>query len=538
VKRNANTATRPNTPNEPRAAVRLVRCAIYTRKSSEEGLEQEFNSLDAQRESGEAFVRSQAGEGWALVGDRYDDGGYTGGNTERPGLQRLLADIEAGKIDCVVVYKVDRLSRSLLDFAQLMRTFEQKQVSFVSVTQQFNTATSMGRLVLNVLLSFAQFEREIISERTRDKIAATRRKGKWTGGHPQLGYDVDPAGYKLVVNAVEAERVRQIFALYLEHESLLPVVEELARRKCATKRWATRKGPERGGQPFTRTSLYRLLTNVVYAGKVRYKNEVHDGEHPAVVDPAVFHRAQTLLRRNGATGGAPVRNQFGALLKGLIRCTACDCAMTPSHTTRKGRRYRYYVCLAAQKSGWTTCPTKSIPAQEIEAFVVDRIRCVGRDPDLLRDVLAQARDQTQVRTAELETEQHGLERDLVRWHTEVRKLSVQFRPEEDNGELVGRLADLHERIGSVETRVRQIREQVKAVTDRLIPEEEATKALSAFDPVWETLTPNEQAKVIELLVERIEYDGRDGKVTVTFHPTGIRALADELAERIEHKEIA
>src|SRR5688572_27855994 len=264
--------TRPSAgkprPTEPRASIRLVRCAIYTRKSSEEGLEQEFNSLDAQRDSGEAFVRSQAGEGWALVADRYDDGGYTGGNTERPGLQRLLADIEAGKIDCVVVYKVDRLSRSLLDFAQMMRTFEGRNVSFVSVTQQFNTATSMGRLVLNVLLSFAQFEREIISERTRDKIAATRRKGKWAGGHPLLGYDVDPAGYKLVVNTTEAERVRQIFALYLEHESLLPVVEELARRKCAVKRWQTRKGPERGGQPFTRTSLYRLLTNVVYAGKV------------------------------------------------------------------------------------------------------------------------------------------------------------------------------------------------------------------------------------------------------------------------------
>jgi site-specific DNA recombinase len=278
--------------------VKLVRCAIYTRKSSEEGLEQEFNSLDAQREAGEAFVRSQAGEGWALVGERYDDGGYTGGNTERPGLQRLLAEIEAGKIDCVVVYKVDRLSRSLLDFAQLMRTFEQCKVSFVSVTQQFNTATSMGRLVLNVLLSFAQFEREIISERTRDKIAATRRKGKWTGGHPLLGYDVDPAGYKLVVNPAEAERVRQIFALYLEHESLLPVVEELAQRKWVGKKWKTRKGPERGGQPFTRTCLYRLLTNVVYTGNM----------HPAAAPaPPVPRRVQVV--RHPRARVAPARCQ-------------------------------------------------------------------------------------------------------------------------------------------------------------------------------------------------------------------------------------
>ena len=536
ITNNAIRATKP--PAEPRASVRLVRCGIYTRKSTEEGLEQEFNSLDAQREAGEAYVRSQAGEGWALLSERYDDGGYTGANTERPGLQRLMADIDAGKIDCVVVYKVDRLSRSLLDFAQLMRAFEQKRVSFVSVTQQFNTATSMGRLVLNVLLSFAQFEREIISERTRDKIAATRRKGKWAGGHPQLGYDVDPAGYKLTVNPKEAERVRQIFTLYLEHRSLMPVVEELSKRKWTVKRWQTRKGPERGGKPFTRTSLYRLLTNVLYAGKVRYKDELHDGEHPAIVDPGVFQQVQALLSRNGATGGAPVRNHFGALLKGLIRCAACDCAMSPSHTTRKNRRYRYYVCLAAQKSGWETCPSKSIPAQEIEAFVVERIRCVGRDPELLRSVLAQAREKDKECTSELETEQRGLEKDLSRWHGEVRKLSVQLKPGEDNGELVGRLADLHERIGTVEQRVGKVRGQIKEVTDQLIPEEEATKALAAFDPVWETLTPNEQARVIELLVERVDYDGRDGKVTVAFHPTGIKALADELAERAEEREIA
>jgi site-specific DNA recombinase len=199
----------------PRATVPVVRCAVYTRKSTEEGLEQEFNSLDAQRESCEAFIRSQSHEGWTLLPDRYDDGGFTGGNMDRPALKRLMADIEAGKVDAVVVYKVDRLSRSLLDFARLMQTFEKYRVSFVSVTQQFNTATSMGRLVLNVLLSFAQFEREIISERTRDKIAATRRKGKWAGGWPILGYDVDPQGFKLNVNPAEAERVRVIFKLYL-----------------------------------------------------------------------------------------------------------------------------------------------------------------------------------------------------------------------------------------------------------------------------------------------------------------------------------
>jgi site-specific DNA recombinase len=286
-----------NHPNKKSAAtLPLVRCAIYTRKSTEEGLEQEFNSLDAQRESAEAFIRSQAHEGWTCLPDRYDDGGFTGGNLERPALRRLLADIDAGKIDLVVCYKVDRLSRSLLDFAKMMAAFERHGVSFVSVTQQFNTATSMGRLVLNVLLSFAQFEREIIAERTRDKVAATRRKGKWAGGTPLPGYDLDLRGGRLLVNDEEASRVRAIFALYLEHQALLPVVQELERRGWGGKRWQTRKGRTRGGRPFAKTALYRLLTNVAYSGKVRYKDEVHDGQQPALIDADTFGRVQALLR--------------------------------------------------------------------------------------------------------------------------------------------------------------------------------------------------------------------------------------------------
>src|SRR5450759_3457691 len=272
----------------PRSTTPCIRCAIYTRKSTEEGLEQEFNSLDAQRESAEAFIKSQAGEGWTCVAERYDDGGFTGGNMDRPALQRLMADVEAGRIDCLVVYKVDRLSRSLLDFAKIMEAFEKRHVSFVAVTQQINSATSMGRLMLNVLLPFAQFEREIIGERTRDKVAAARRQGEWAGGPPLLGYDLDPGGQRLAVNTEEAERVRAIFALFLEHASLPPVVRELEARGWTNKRWRTRSGKESGGDPFTKIGLRRLLTNVLYAGKVRYKDEVHDGEQPALVDPAVF----------------------------------------------------------------------------------------------------------------------------------------------------------------------------------------------------------------------------------------------------------
>jgi site-specific DNA recombinase len=518
--------------NHPRkkaaATLPLVRCAIYTRKSTEEGLEQEFNSLDAQRESAEAFIRSQAHEGWTCLPARYDDGGFTGGNMERPALQRLLADIQAGKIDCVVCYKVDRLSRSLLDFAKMMETFEQHGVSFVSITQQFNSATSMGRLVLNVLLSFAQFEREIIAERTRDKMAATRRKGKWSGGTPVLGYDLDPRGRRLHVNEEEAARVRAIFALYLEHQALLPVVQELARRGWDGKCWQTRHGRQRGGRPFDKTSLYRLLTNVVYAGKVRYKDEVHQGEQPALIDPDTFGRVQALLRCHGPDIGPPSINGFSSLLKGLLRCLPCDCAMTPAHSTRKGhQRYRYYTCVNAQKRGWQSCPSKSIPAAQIEQLVVSQIQQLGRDPQVLRDVLSQVRQQDDARLAELEAERAALERDLLRGQGEVRRLLAELGTGPSNGRVVSRLAELQERVGQVEQRIARLRAQMEAVQQERLDEAAATQALAGLDPAWGTMTPTEQARVVGLLVSRVDYDGARGKVSITFHPLGLKTLASD-----------
>ena len=369
----------------------LVRCAIYTRKSTEQGLEQEYNTLDAQRDAGENFIRSQAHEGWQMVPDRYDDGGFTGGNMERPALQQLMADIQAGKIDCVVVYKVDRLSRSLLDFARMMETFERYHVSFVSVTQHFNTSTSMGRLILNVLLSFAQFEREMISERTRDKVAAARRKGKWIGGVPILGYTVEKS--KLVVDEAEAVRVREIFELYLETQSLMAVVKELNARGWPTKSWLTKQGARRGGTPFNKNRLYHLLSNVAYVGKVGYRDEVHPGEHTAIVSEEVFLQVQAVLKRDLKTGASLTRNKHGALLKGLIRCGSCDCAMLHSYTAKGNRRWRYYICRKAQQHGWTSCPAPSLQAPEIERFVAEQIKGIAASPEMLAATLVQVRQQ-------------------------------------------------------------------------------------------------------------------------------------------------
>ncbi len=511
-------------PAPARTPASTVRCAIYTRKSSEEGLEQEFNSLDAQRESGEAYVASQKAEGWVCLPDKYDDGGFTGGNMERPAIRRLMADIEAGKIDCVVVYKVDRLSRSLLDFARMMQAFEKHKVAFVSVTQQFNTSSSMGRLMLNVLLSFAQFEREIISERTRDKIAATRRKGKWAGGHPILGYDVDPRGFRLMVNEDEAARVREIFGLYLEHESLIATVKAIDGRGWVNKQWTTRKGKTRGGKEFDKNSLFKLLTNVAYLGKVKYKDEIHNGEHKAIVEPAVWQRVQQVLRRNGRTGGAAVRNKYGALLKGLIYCAPCGCSMGHTYSTKNGNiQYRYYVCLRAQKRGWHTCPSKSIPAAEIERLVVEQIRTIGRDPAMLGPTLKYARKQAKDALAATESERAALERELKRSYQEVRTLATEAGT--PNGPGAARLGDLNERIRTGEQAMTSLRERVVALSRQVLDEREVADAMAAFDPVWETLTPKEQARVVRLLVQRVDYDGSKGTVSLTFHPDGLKTLA-------------
>lgn len=499
-----------------------VRCAIYTRKSTEEGLQQEFNTLDAQRESGEAYIAAQKNEGWVCLPDRYDDGGFTGGNLERPAVKRLMADIEAGRIDCVVVYKVDRLSRSLMDFARMMQVFERHNVSFVSVTQQFNTTHSMGRLTLNILLSFAQFEREIISERTRDKIAAARRKGKWSGGKPLLGYDTlaSVGGTKLIVNEDEALQIRSIFDLYLKHESLIPAVKEIANRGWTNKRWTTKAGKSIGGRPFDKVTLYQLLTNITYLGQVRYKTEVHAGEHAGIVDRGVFQRVQAVLQRNGRSGGALVRNKYGALLKGILHCGSCNCAMIHSYTAKANRRYRYYVCLNAQKRGWHTCPTKSVPAAEIERFVVDQIRGIGRDPAVAASAIKKARLQAQSSLTQLRAEHAATIRELKKLESELRNQTGQSDP--------ARCADLQDRSRNAEQRLAQLQREIESVENDMVDEKNARESLAAFDPVWNTLSPKEQARLIRLLVSSVVYNAVSGKVAVTFRPGGLASMHQQL----------
>ena len=349
-----------------------TRCAIYTRKSHEEGLEQEFNSLDAQRESCEAYILSQKHEGWTCQPEMYDDGGISGATLERPALKRLLEDIEAGRIDAVVVYKVDRLTRSLGDFAKIVEVFDRWEVSFVSVTQQFNTTTSMGRLTLNMLLSFAQFEREVTGERIRDKIAASKKKGMWMGGNVPLGYDVKDR--KLVVNEAEAETVRHIYRRYAELGSVLALKDELNHDGIVSKLRVGRFGQNTGGRPLARGALYLMLQNRIYRGEIVHKEASYPGEHEAIVDEALWEEVQRQLAANRVERASGAQAERPSLLAGLIYDDAGE-RMTPSHANKKGTRYRYYVSQGLVKGSRRHAPRgRRVPAGDLEALVEDRLR--------------------------------------------------------------------------------------------------------------------------------------------------------------------
>jgi len=369
-----------------------VRCAIYTRVSTEHGLDQEFNSLDAQYEAASAYIKSQAHAGWTLIRSRYDDGGYSGGSTERPDLQRLLNDIRARKIDVIVVYKVDRLTRSLADFAKLVELFDAHGVSFVSVTQQFNTTTSMGRLTLNVLLSFAQFEREVTSERIRDKIAASKRKGLWVGGNLPLGYEMKDG--KIAIVEQEAELVRAIFRRYLELGGVNELVRDLSERNIRTKTRQLSTGATRGGVPFGRGTLYYLLSNRFYIGEVEYKDEILPGEQPPIMDRALFEavRKKSLAQWSHRT---VVRNKSDHLLAGLLFDDAGH-RMIPTHATKAGIRYRYYASAPVLHGGAKTAPAGSVsrvPAADIEDAVLKSLEAhFVAQKDCSRSKASQLRD--------------------------------------------------------------------------------------------------------------------------------------------------
>jgi len=358
----------------------IVRCAIYTRKSTDENLDTDFNSLDAQREACELYIQSQAQEGWTALPDRYDDGAYSGATMERPALKRLIGDIDTGRIDCVVVYKLDRLSRSLSDFTRLMEFFKLHNVTMVSITQAFNTNTPSGVLFMNLLMTFASYEREIIAERIRDKVAASKRRGMWMGGVPPLGYDVNFEKKKLLVNPGEAELVRHVFHRFLELQSGVKLIRELNDNGHRTKFWVTKKGRRREGRSFNLGHIYRILNNPLYIGLVKHKEQTYPGEHEAIVKTALWDAVRERLQRHGLRGDNG-RAKTPALLKGIIRCGHCGSAMGVTYSRKGNRTYRYYLCVTAAKNGYDACPVKSVSARDAEAAVIMRLRRLLRESE-------------------------------------------------------------------------------------------------------------------------------------------------------------
>lgn len=420
---------------------RKLRAAIYTRKSSEEGLDMDFNSLDAQRESCEAYIASQKAEGWVVVADDYDDGGFSGGTLERPALKRLLADIAAGRIDVIVAYKIDRLSRSMLDFLNLIELFERSGVTFVSVTQSFNNKDAMGRVALNILVTFAQFEREVIGERIRDKVAASRKRGIWMGGWTPLGYEVRDR--KLHIHEPDAERVRAIFRRFVQLKSMTLLARELI-AAGETNRYdhALDKGV-----------LYRLLNNRVYIGEAVHKGTAYPGEHKPIIDRKLWDQVQAVFKHNPRKRSGTTRAQTPALLRG--RFFGPDgAAMTPSHTRKAGKLYRYYLSQTAIKRGATDCPVRQVPAAEIETIVIDQIRALLQTPEV-----------------------------IVQTWREARKT-------------------------------------------RSIAENDVRDALVGFDDLWAELFPAEQARIVELLVDRI--DLHPDRLDITLRIKGLTSLCTEL----------
>ena len=357
----------------------VLRCAIYTRKSTEEGLEQEFNTLQAQRESAEAYVLSQRQAGWSVLPEHYDDGGFSGASMDRPALRKLLTQIEAREIDCVLVYKVDRLSRSLLDFARLMELFERCQVSFVSVTQDFNSTTSLGRLTLHILLSFAQFEREIISERTRDKLSAARRKGKWIGGSPVLGYDVAPEGGRLLINRKEADQVREIFRICHETGTLEATVRGSRERGFTTKVWMAKNGNCHVAKPLSKSSLRVLLSNLLYTGSVSHKGIEYPGEHEAIVSRELWAAVNQKLQLNSAHVRGKMHHRQDVLLRNLLHCGMCKGPMVPTYTNRRGHQYGYYTCAGSRaqggfiSTGAVKCSGRPVAAVDLEGSLIRQL---------------------------------------------------------------------------------------------------------------------------------------------------------------------
>ena len=503
------------------ASTPTVRVAIYTRKSVDKGDGGEFGSIEAQRAAVEAYVTSQRGQGWVALPTTYDDLGESGANMNRPAFQRLLADVEAGLVDLVAVYRLDRLSRSQRDFLELMDYLERHGATFVSVTERFDTTTPMGRFALGITIQVAQLERETTALRVRDKVRATRRRGGWTGGHPPLGYDVVDGA--LVVNEAEAEQVREVFRLYLQLGSLLKATEELNHRGFRGKSWMTRRGELRVGGPWSKNSLRNQLASPVPAGKLAVEDELHEGQHEAIVDQETWDAVQALLaeHRPDRRRPTPGASKTNTLLGGLLRCGVCGASMSPHGTQRHGRKYVSYVCQTAIRQGAKACPGSRAPSHEIDEFVVSQLRAIGQDPRLQAETIGVAAAVLKERRAELRAQERQAKADIARLEAESTRLSG------GGPDVAQRRAQIDEAHQAATQRLTAAQGEAHALAGAVLRKADLRDALDAFVPIWDELIPAERRRVVHLLLEQVAYHGQRGELAMTYRPGGVLALAAE-----------
>jgi site-specific DNA recombinase len=501
-----------------------LRCAIYTRKSHEEGLEQEFNSLHAQRESAESYIASQRLQGWSALPEHYDDGGFSGSTMERPALRRLLADIDAGQVDLIVVYKIDRLSRSLLDFMKMIEVFNAKGVSFVSVTQHFSTTDPTGRMFLGILITFAQYEREVIAERIRDKVAAAKRRGKYCGGVPIFGYDVDREQKKLKVNPDEAQVVQYIFRRFLQLGSVIQLGQELKEQGYRTKAWTTKQDRVRPGTEWNTAHLYRLLNNRAYLGETVHKDQSYPGEHAGLLDRATWDKVQAILADNKPVNVSMARTQIIAPLKGVLRCGHCGGAMMPTYTRKQGRQYTYYFCAKDSKRVVSQCALKRVPAGDIDQAVVEQLSAVFRTPTLVAKTYFAARDIEQAERERLLQQKAQLETELA----EARQEALAWmQPGHNQPDQHTRLGALNQQVVALAQQLTRVTEQTKSYQGENLTEQNVAAAFQTMEGFWEDLFPVERNRLIRLLVEKVEL--RETGIDLELKTQGLTTLIAELA---------
>ena len=511
-------------------AVKQKICAIYTRKSNEKNLNTDFNSLDAQRESAEAYIKSQKALGWEIYPERYDDPAYSGGDMERPALRRLLNDAKLKKFDVVVVYKVDRLSRSLRDFVKIMEVFEEYGISFVAVTQHFDTSSSMGRLTLNILLSFAQFEREIDSERIRDKRAAQAKRGKWMGGFPIIGYDLDYNNKKTVVNDSEKGLVKKMFETYAKIQSLSRTARVLNDMGYRTKEWISKKEKRMGGFKFNKTNLSRYLKNPRYIGKIPFNGQLYQGEHQPILDEKLFLRVQNILKKNDALNCSINTGKYDFLLKGLVKCSNCGSTMTPNFAHSKGKKYFYYKCVKVLKMDKTACSTSSAPARELENVVIDRIRHIAENEKIVQGMIEKAKVLADNEIPKLKEEHSKLLGEAGKIDEQANNLvnviSMQDN-QEKNKYLLRKLNDLTKRSEQVREQIRILEFDIDKVRTQEIDKEAVLKIFKDFKATFDSQPAEERKELIRLLVKDVLLDAKKKEIKLNFYSMPIDTLTSD-----------